>query len=68
MNTTDELLTVGEVANRWDCSTDTVRRLANEGRLPAIRVGREGYRLFNRVDVERVGSERQKALQQRAAS
>ena len=53
-----ELLTVGQVANEWRCSPDTVRRLADGGRLPAIRVGREGHRLFNRADVERIGAER----------
>ena len=53
-----ELLTVGQVANAWDCSPDTVRRLANDGRLPAIRVGREGHRLFNRADVERLAAQR----------
>lgn len=54
-----ELLTVGQVANEWQCSPDTVRRLADGGRLPAIRVGREGHRLFNRSDVERVAAERE---------
>lgn len=53
-----DLLTVGEVASRWQCSSDTVRRLADGGRLPFIRVGREGHRLFNRADVDRVRTER----------
>ena len=65
-----ELLTVGQVATMWQCSPDTVRRLADGGRLPSIRVGREGHRLFNRADVERVRTERQteSSQQQRVAS
>jgi excisionase family DNA binding protein len=56
----ENFLTVGEVAKDWNCSPDTVRRLAKQGLLPAIRVGREGHRLFKPADVKRLHAERQK--------
>ncbi len=34
------LLTTAQVAKRWQCSPDTVRREIARGRLKAIRVGR----------------------------
>ena len=34
------LLTAGQVAERWQVPTGHVYRLAREGRIPAVRVGR----------------------------
>ena len=36
----DRLLTAGQVAERWQVPTGHVYRLAREGRIPAVRVGR----------------------------
>jgi excisionase family DNA binding protein len=61
----ENFLTVGEVAKVYDCSPDTVRRLARQGLLPAIRVGREGHRLFAPADVKRLEAERRKKSEER---
>jgi excisionase family DNA binding protein len=34
------LMTAGDVARRWQVKTSAVYRLAREGRLPTVRVGR----------------------------
>ncbi len=42
MNTkTETVLTVKEIADRWRCSTWTVRDMIPSGRLQAFRVGHE---------------------------
>lgn len=51
-----ELVGVSRVARALNTSEGTVRRLANLGRLPHVRVN--GQRLFELGVVERVGRER----------
>jgi len=54
-----ELFTVGDAATVLECSTTTVRRVAEEMRLPVIRsVG--GFRLFSVHQVNRIRSERER--------
>jgi excisionase family DNA binding protein len=36
----DRLLTVGQVAENWQVSQRTVRRMIADGRLPIVRLGR----------------------------
>ena len=36
----DRLLTVGQVAENWQVSQRTVRRMIGDGRLPVVHVGR----------------------------
>ncbi len=36
---TDKLLLIEDVARRWQCSTDTVRRLLRTGKLLGVKVG-----------------------------
>jgi excisionase family DNA binding protein len=38
--TNSQLLTAGQVAERWQVPTVHVYRLAREGRIPAVRLGR----------------------------
>ena len=45
------LLTASDLADRWVIPTSHVYRLAREGRLPVVRLGR--YRRFRLADVER---------------
>jgi excisionase family DNA binding protein len=49
--TGDDVVMVGEAARIIARSEDTVRRLADQGLLPAIRISR-GLRLFQRRTVE----------------
>ena len=51
-------MTTGQVAISLEISSDHVRRLAEQGRLNAIRVGK-GLRLFNSDEVERLRAERE---------
>jgi excisionase family DNA binding protein len=39
-NGADRLLTVGELAERWQVPKAQVYRLTREGRIPAVRLGR----------------------------
>jgi excisionase family DNA binding protein len=48
-------------------SPDRVKQIANEGGLPALRVGRRGVRVYRREDVERLAAERQAAKRAAAA-
>ena len=36
----DKPLTIAEIAERWDCSQETVRNLVKSGKLPGFREGR----------------------------
>ena len=36
----DRLLTVGQVAENWQVSERTIRRMIADGRLPVVRLGR----------------------------
>jgi excisionase family DNA binding protein len=38
--TADATVTIAQLAHRWQCSPDTVRREIARGRLRAVRVGR----------------------------
>ena len=55
---TDFLLT-SDVAHELGVAGQTVLSWARAGKLPAIRVGSRGTRLFQRADVERLKVERQ---------
>jgi excisionase family DNA binding protein len=46
------LLTVGEVARMLHVHANSVRRWADEGLLPAYRIGRRGDRRFSEEAVE----------------
>ena len=46
------LLTVGEVARMLHVHANSVRRWADEGLLPAYRIGRRGDRRFSEESVE----------------
>ncbi|MDV7145889.1 helix-turn-helix domain-containing protein [Tropicimonas sp. TH_r6] len=37
----DKYLTPEQLANRWSCSSNTVRNLISSGKLDAFRVGRK---------------------------
>ena len=50
---TETAMTVSGAARRLEVSEQTVRRLESAGKLPAIRVGSMGMRLFDPRDVER---------------
>jgi excisionase family DNA binding protein len=52
-----EFVALGEAARILKCSPELARRLADDGALPAIRLG-NGHRIFRREDVERVAHER----------
>jgi excisionase family DNA binding protein len=47
----DQLLTAEELAERWQVPAAHVYRLAREGRIPVVRLGR--YRRFRRDAIER---------------
>ena len=49
-----ELLTVAQAASLLSIHTSTARRWAEQGVLPAIRLGTRGDRRFERSDVERL--------------
>lgn len=48
----DGLLTTGGTAKRLDLSTDRIRQLEREGKLPAHKT-QNGQRLFRACDVDR---------------
>ncbi len=52
------LLEPGDAAELLGVSTQRVRQLADEGRLPPVAVTRRGSRLFRREDVDRLVAER----------
>lgn len=54
-----ELFSVGDAAAVLECSTATVRRIADEMRLPLIRT-RGGIRLLSEHQVSRIRSERER--------
>ncbi|WP_373324517.1 helix-turn-helix domain-containing protein [Methylorubrum suomiense] len=45
----DEVFTAAEVATRWKCSASFVRRLIDNGELPAFRVGGKLLRITARA-------------------
>jgi hypothetical protein len=56
-----EFLMVGDAARELNCSTDRVRQLERQGRLPAFRT-LSGRRLFLRDHVRRLAKERARRL------
>jgi excisionase family DNA binding protein len=60
-----QLLGTTDAALKLGCSAEWVRRLADEGKLPAERTA-NGQRIFRTEDVERLAEER--ARQKQAAS
>jgi excisionase family DNA binding protein len=48
----DRLLSAREVATRLGCSPFTVRRLARDGEIPAVRFGEHGHLRFVAEDVD----------------
>ncbi len=56
----DELLTAIDAARLLRLSTDMVRVLVRQGRLPSKRAA-NGYNLFRRGDVEQFAAERERA-------
>lgn len=61
----NQLLGTTDAALKLGCSAEWVRRLADEGKLPAERTA-NGQRIFRAEDVERLAEER--ARQKQAAS
>lgn len=53
------ILGTTDVALRLGCSTERVRQLEREGKLPAEKMPR-GQRVFNVDDVERLAAERER--------
>uniref|UniRef100_A0A831T7C2 DNA-binding protein n=1 Tax=Thermorudis peleae TaxID=1382356 RepID=A0A831T7C2_9BACT len=53
-----DYLTVAEAAKRLDASETSVRRWANEGKLPVVRVSRLGWRLIPAPAVEELARRR----------
>jgi excisionase family DNA binding protein len=52
----DRLLTAAEVAERWQVPTSQVYRLARDGRLPSVAIGRyRRWRLADLAEFERAG-------------
>lgn len=49
-------LTLGEAARRMGCSPTYIDQLFRDGRLPAVRTGGRGMRLFEAADVDRVAA------------
>jgi excisionase family DNA binding protein len=49
--TASQLLTADQLAERWQLERSQVYRLARDGRLPCVRLGR--YRRFRLADIER---------------
>jgi excisionase family DNA binding protein len=60
-----ELLEVQDVARTLNCGTQTVRRLCDEGTLPAFAVTPRGQRLFAADVVERTKALRNKQRRSR---
>jgi excisionase family DNA binding protein len=56
-NESDELMTVADAGRILGVSTDMVRLLERDGRLPCMRTVR-GVRLFRRADVVQLAEER----------
>lgn len=52
----DELLTTGGAAKRLALSTDRIRQLQREGKLPAQKT-QNGQRLFRACDIDRYARE-----------
>ncbi len=59
----DQIVSVGEAARILGLCEDTVRRLADDGRLPVTRTS-NGFRIFERRAVEQLAERR---AQERAA-
>jgi excisionase family DNA binding protein len=57
-NNNEQLLTVSRAARLLEVASETVRAMADTGRLPAVRTT-SGVRLFNRHDVEALAAERE---------
>jgi excisionase family DNA binding protein len=55
-----DVVSTFEAAQILDCSSDNVRRLAREGRLPAVISTRAG-RLFSKEDVKKLAQERRRS-------
>jgi excisionase family DNA binding protein len=49
----NQLLSTGDVARRLDVSSEFIRKLAREGKLPTMRTA-GGQRIFRSEDVERL--------------
>ncbi len=54
----DELVTFQQAADAWKVSPRTVRRVADTGEIPVVRVGERGVRLRRR-DVRAYGERRE---------
>lgn len=62
----NQLLGTTDVALKLGCSAEWVRRLADEGKLPAERTA-SGQRIFRAEDVERLAAERNRNRQSKSA-
>jgi len=60
------LLGTTDAAIKLHCSAEWVRRLADEGKLPAERTA-NGQRIFRAEDVERLAAERDRCRQAKKA-
>lgn len=60
------ILGTTDVALRLGCSTERVRQLEREGKLPAEKTAR-GQRIFRAEDVERLAAERNRNRQAKNA-
>jgi len=47
----EKLITIGEAAEMMGVSIDTLRRMDEDGRFPAIRQGEKGYRYYSKKDI-----------------
>ncbi len=56
----------GEVARRFNCSAENVRRWERQGKLKAEKTA-TGQRIFNSEEVERFAKEREARRQERTA-
>ncbi len=63
----DDLMTTGEAARVLGLSTDMVRLLERDGRLPSRRTT-NGLRLFRRGEVEKLAAERARAAASRGSA
>jgi excisionase family DNA binding protein len=57
-NNNEQLLTVSRAARMLEVASETVRAMADSGRLPVVRTT-SGLRLFNRGDVEALAAARE---------
>lgn len=57
-NNNQQLLTVSRAARMLEVASETVRAMADSGRLPVVRTT-TGLRLFSRHDVEALAAERE---------